>query len=235
MNIKKKFLSLGLCVVVALSVNPGINLLAIAGTPATLRANDSGSRINVRSAPSTQAPTLHYGLTGDTVEVLRNVTGEEGYKWYFVRFKISGAEGWIREDLIQLGSNYSNKTNANLDCNNAITDAKRQIEKVNVRIINVSKYNHKYLYHPEGRSLGLNIIMEGRLINSIWNSPAFLTNVSKNIIMNCSSIGLINFARHKSDVSITYGIYNNRVVEFECHEADRRIKYHPKWGEVICL
>lgn len=71
--------------------------------PAVLNGREPGSRINVRSAPSTQAYAPHYGLVGDRVEVLRSVEGRDGYIWYYVRFP-SQAEGWIRADFILLTS-----------------------------------------------------------------------------------------------------------------------------------
>lgn len=59
-----------------------------------------GDRINVRSAPSTSASSPHYGLSGDIVQVISQRTGNDGYVWRYVQFP-SGAEGWIRGDLLQ--------------------------------------------------------------------------------------------------------------------------------------
>ncbi|MGD1866605.1 MAG: protein kinase [Phormidesmis sp.] len=61
----------------------------------------SGERINVRSGPSTSADSPHFGLAGDPVQILSNARGPQGYDWYRVAFE-SGAEGWVREDLILL-------------------------------------------------------------------------------------------------------------------------------------
>ncbi len=60
----------------------------------------SRQRINVRSAPSVNAPSPHFGLEGDIVQRLTQKTSNDGYVWQFVRFP-SGAEGWVRGDLIQ--------------------------------------------------------------------------------------------------------------------------------------
>jgi len=68
--------------------------------PATLIAQDSGSRINVRSAPSTQATSPHYGLAGDRVEVLQARIGQDQYMWNYVKFS-SGATGWVRGDFVR--------------------------------------------------------------------------------------------------------------------------------------
>lgn len=69
-------------------------------TSARLTANDPGAQINVRTAPTTQANSPHYGVAGDWVEVLNASDGGDGYIWYYVRFYQSGAEGWIRSDFL---------------------------------------------------------------------------------------------------------------------------------------
>lgn len=70
---------------------------------ATLTGSTPGSRVNVRSAPSTQADTPHYGLVGDRVFLLEQAQGTDGSLWYRVRFE-SGAEGWVRGDFVQIAS-----------------------------------------------------------------------------------------------------------------------------------
>ncbi len=68
--------------------------------PATLITQDTGSRINVRSAPSTSASTPHYGLPGDRVEITRSSMARDGYQWFYVQFS-SKAEGWVRGDFVR--------------------------------------------------------------------------------------------------------------------------------------
>ncbi|MBI4782006.1 MAG: SH3 domain-containing protein [Oscillatoriophycideae cyanobacterium NC_groundwater_1537_Pr4_S-0.65um_50_18] len=68
--------------------------------PAVLVGSQPGSRVNVRSAPSTASSSPHYGLVGDSVEVLSEMrSDEDGYIWCYVRFS-SGAEGWVRGDFV---------------------------------------------------------------------------------------------------------------------------------------
>lgn len=67
--------------------------------PATLIARDNGSRINVRSAPTTTAKAPHYGIAGDRIEITRAVTGNDNYRWHYVKFP-SGAAGWVRSDFV---------------------------------------------------------------------------------------------------------------------------------------
>jgi hypothetical protein len=71
---------------------------------AILTGQQSGSRINVRSAPSTSAPIQHYGLVGDTVTVLQERSSSDGYTWFLVQFPGSRATGWVRGDFVQLSS-----------------------------------------------------------------------------------------------------------------------------------
>jgi hypothetical protein len=68
--------------------------------PATLVAQDNCSRINVRSSPSTTAPSPHYGLAGDRVEITHSNMGRDGYQWFYVQFS-SKAQGWVRGDFIR--------------------------------------------------------------------------------------------------------------------------------------
>jgi hypothetical protein len=99
MNIKTICLGLTASTLIAL----GLPSSVIAVT-ATLTANDPNSRINIHTAPSIQSPSPQYGLPGDTVEILRQTKEKDGYIWYYVQFKVSGAKGWVRQDLINLSS-----------------------------------------------------------------------------------------------------------------------------------
>jgi serine/threonine-protein kinase len=68
---------------------------------AQLIGQTSGSRVNVRSAPSTRSYSPHYGLVGDRITALKQGKGDDGKTWYFVKFS-SGATGWVRGDFIEL-------------------------------------------------------------------------------------------------------------------------------------
>ena len=61
-----------------------------------------GSHINVRSGPGTEYIAKHYGLPGDRVFVLNEAQGNDGYRWWYLKFKDSGARGWIREDFVAI-------------------------------------------------------------------------------------------------------------------------------------
>lgn len=69
--------------------------------PARIIGDVPGTQVNVRSRPSTSAPAPSYGLVGDRVEIIDSAVGSDGYRWYFVRFPESRAEGWIRSDFIR--------------------------------------------------------------------------------------------------------------------------------------
>lgn len=77
------------------------------GEYATLTSRDWHSPINVRDGASTGAYARHIAYAGDRVEVLNRTVGEDGYMWYFVRFTVSNATGWIRGDFVALDSAYS--------------------------------------------------------------------------------------------------------------------------------
>lgn len=76
---------------------------------AVLTGRDYGSRVNVRSAPTINSSSPHYGLVGDRVYVLGKVPGTDSYTWYYVRFP-SGAKGWIRGDLVSVATNRQSPT-----------------------------------------------------------------------------------------------------------------------------
>lgn len=78
--------------------------LPVLATPAVLVGQETGSRVNVRTSPSTRADVLHYGLVGDRVEVIEQKEGRDGYTWYCVQFS-SGATGWIRADFVKYLAN----------------------------------------------------------------------------------------------------------------------------------
>jgi uncharacterized protein YgiM (DUF1202 family) len=84
------------CAVTVATVGTALPSLA---RPATLIAQ-SGSQINVRSAPTISASRAHYGLAGDRVEVMRSVIGSDRAAWDYVKFA-SGAKGWVRGDLVR--------------------------------------------------------------------------------------------------------------------------------------
>lgn len=69
--------------------------------PGVLTSNDPGTRINVRSQPTTAASSPHYGFAGDRVEIIRETMSSDGYTWYYVEFLNSGARGWIRGDFVR--------------------------------------------------------------------------------------------------------------------------------------
>ncbi|MDB9527702.1 SH3 domain-containing protein [Oscillatoria sp. CS-180] len=79
---------------------------------ATLTARQAGSRINLRSQPTTDSERQGYGLVGDDVELLRAAEGSDELTWYYVKFDESGAEGWIRGDFIDTAEVTASATTA---------------------------------------------------------------------------------------------------------------------------
>lgn len=76
---------------------------ALPGLSATgLIVVSPGSMANVREAPSTSSRIRHYGMGGDKVNIRNQTNAPDGFTWYFVEFPNSGAQGWIRGDLLAL-------------------------------------------------------------------------------------------------------------------------------------
>ncbi|MDX2231321.1 MAG: SH3 domain-containing protein [Leptolyngbyaceae cyanobacterium bins.349] len=70
------------------------------GDTGFLISREPGSPINVRDSASRNAYARHIGYSGDPIVILAKVCDEEGYNWYRVQFRKSGAKGWIRGDFI---------------------------------------------------------------------------------------------------------------------------------------
>ncbi|MDX2229779.1 MAG: SH3 domain-containing protein [Leptolyngbyaceae cyanobacterium bins.349] len=70
----------------------------------TLTARNPNSRINVRSQPTVNSSSPHYGLPGDKVRVIQCVQDQDrrgsDLNWCKVQFVNSKAIGWIRSDFI---------------------------------------------------------------------------------------------------------------------------------------
>jgi hypothetical protein len=84
---------------VSLSLTP-----IAAAVPAELvsRDRDADSRIWVYLGPGTDWDERHYGLRGDSVEVLMTWPGSDGDTWYYVQFEESRALGWVHEDHLRI-------------------------------------------------------------------------------------------------------------------------------------
>lgn len=83
--------------------NPGVKVYPMVPERiGFLRSQEANTRINIRARPTTAASSPHYGLPGDEVTVLDYTARYQGHVWYFVRFGTSSAEGWVRDDLIEI-------------------------------------------------------------------------------------------------------------------------------------
>jgi hypothetical protein len=78
----------------------GFRSISSAARPAELVSSDRGSQINVRSSSSVWSEALHYGFSGDRVQILHQQQGDDGRLWYYIQFDRSGASGWVRSDLV---------------------------------------------------------------------------------------------------------------------------------------
>jgi SH3-like domain-containing protein len=100
-----KMRNLAVAAIASITMTIALALPSLAD-PAVLVGERSGSRVNVRSSPTTQSSSPHYGLVGDYIEVLSETRGDDGYTWCYIRFS-SGAEGWVRSDFVSDSSQSS--------------------------------------------------------------------------------------------------------------------------------
>ncbi len=70
------------------------------GNTGFLVSSESRAPINVRDGASRNAYARHIGYSGDPVVILAKACDNEGFTWYRVQFRQSGAKGWIRSDFV---------------------------------------------------------------------------------------------------------------------------------------
>lgn len=100
---------------------------------AVLVGADPRVRINVRSAPSTQAEVVEAGWMGDRINVVGESRGPDGYIWYYIKFNSSKKEGWVHSTLVSLVESPSKPTPAspnpgNSTLNTVLQGCKRWVE-----------------------------------------------------------------------------------------------------------
>lgn len=72
-----------------------------AGNTGFLVSSESRSPINVRDGANRRAYARHIGYAGDPVVILAKACDGEGFNWYRVQFRQSGAKGWVRGDFVR--------------------------------------------------------------------------------------------------------------------------------------
>lgn len=81
-----------------------VRLLSAFTTPRpALLSAPSGSVIYFYEDPTTRRTHAHRGNSGDKVEILKQMKGENGYAWYFVLLDSNHAvQGWVRGQNVRL-------------------------------------------------------------------------------------------------------------------------------------
>ncbi|MGB3135239.1 MAG: hypothetical protein WBB18_00420, partial [Nodosilinea sp.] len=71
--------------------------------PASLVAPEPDAKITVYRRPETSRNRVGYGMGGDAVTVLEQVSDNQSVTWNHIRFdNPSHAEGWVQEEFISL-------------------------------------------------------------------------------------------------------------------------------------
>jgi Protein of unknown function (DUF2927)/Bacterial SH3 domain len=83
----------------------GFKSLSTGTRSAELITSDRFSPINIRVRPSTRSKMMHYGFSGDRIEITGQQKGEDDRIWYKVKFVATGATGWVRSDLVRVDTN----------------------------------------------------------------------------------------------------------------------------------
>jgi len=209
------------------------SLLPVMAAPAVLYADEPGSQINLRSAPTTQSASPSYGIPGDKVETLRAVKGADGYTWYYIRFDRSGAEGWVRGDLIR----FLTSTDPSKQHCQAALMVKQRFEtkyKVTVTYLVRSDISNVSVDAPKGRTNLYVFAMEGSAVASLLRSSQVLTAAAREVIQGCDQIGLVSFGLDQTDDVGSYGLFpDGRIRPFRCVEPDAN-RRQIQWGQTFC-
>ncbi|MGA7932314.1 MAG: SH3 domain-containing protein, partial [Kovacikia sp.] len=100
------------------------------GRPAVV-TGAAGSKINIRSQPSTQASVLAYGTAGDRVYVQRQQQGNDGNTWYYIQYASSNTQGWVSGNLLQFSnapSSPPDNSGSQISFSTALTRCRQQAQ-----------------------------------------------------------------------------------------------------------
>jgi hypothetical protein len=72
---------------------------------ATLRTQQPGAKVNLRSRPTTESTPQSLGEGGSAVDLLRLARGRDGYTWYYLTLvNDQTTQGWVRGDFVDTSS-----------------------------------------------------------------------------------------------------------------------------------
>jgi hypothetical protein len=149
------------------------------------------------------------------------------------------ATGLITINIMFLFSSPAQAQNRkpSVECNAALQRAKKQIQnnrKVKVVYTGQKNISQYYKSYPTNRPFSYGFGLRGPATDSVLNSDKFLTRIAKDIIDNCSSIGMVDFGEYQSEHGVTYGLFrNDTIAAFECDYSETTIKL--SWGQTGCL
>jgi hypothetical protein len=139
----------------------------------------------------------------------------------------------------RLGRTNSNQKLSNSNsraknqCQSAINQARATITKGRQIQVNIQTFSFgkRYKTYPPEYSIGYAIRLSGVATKSVMNSTQFMNIISKRIINNCKSVGLVDFVQDQSDWVIRFGSINGEVQRFKCVEHPDKLD----WGLYFCV
>ncbi|PZO43287.1 MAG: hypothetical protein DCF19_04875 [Pseudanabaena frigida] len=125
-------------------------------------------------------------------------------------------------------------------CSDALTatqDRIRQTKNVlSLKMITI-QVSDRYPDRPSDRPDGYQFLMVGKGGFDILASEQLMASISTQIITNCPSVSMVEFATYPEGAGI-YGLVNNKVQGFDCYEAYNTLQSpnpKPPWGYEGCL
>lgn len=227
-------ITLGLLLGVGLGLNggqPWTTPVAQANELGALTA-EPGSRINVRTGPSTQHTAQHYGLAGDRVAILESAFEPCGSalscrQWHRVRFLQSGAVGWVRGDFLVQGTPPLSD-----GCHRQLAEERNRLNGVSNGFLSAIYLAPSEASPYRDRPHELTFQLGGQGQESVLSSPQFMRNMGDRLIQSCGSVSAVRYASNASGWHDIYGLINGQVRGFTCVDLD--LARDLRWGEYYC-
>jgi hypothetical protein len=127
-------------------------------------------------------------------------------------------------------------------CPDAVEATRHRLASIKkIKKVEFSQHDISETYpdHPNNRSQRYWFAMKGD-ISSLMNSPTLMTDLTQNIISNCSDVGMVSFSPIQSDWIADVGLLTNgRVGLFKCipgfdRRRPNRRPQQPTWGQQAC-
>lgn len=187
---------------------------------------EPGSNINLRSGPGLEFAVLNRAEVGQTVTTFELQQPQEA-TWYRVRVDASGAQGWVRSDLLVWGIDEIPSS-----CHRALASARGQINGLRNVSLESTQFAPAHPSAPDQRPQEILFFFTGTGKSNIFVSPQFTLAISTEMIRACNSASTVRFVADFPTPHDVDGLMNGKVRHFQCVDHDAATQL--EWGDAIC-